>query len=129
MRKVLVIEDDFYIRQFYTQSFIKANYQVNEASNGTDALKLLEKDVYDVILLDIMLPKVDGMNILRIIRMENSLNSKSVVFVMTNKDDMNDKKEAFEIGVDKYFIKANFAPKEIVHAAEESLLAKVKPTS
>lgn len=121
MKKALIIEDDFYIRQMYTQSFLNAQYEIHEATNGSEAIKNLEENKYDLILLDIMLPGVDGMEILKAIRFENSKNNKSVVFVMTNNDDPAVKKEAIENGADRHFVKANVTPSEVIKTAREIL--------
>lgn len=122
MKKVLIIEDDFYIRQMYTQAFLNAKYDVHCATNGTEAMNNLKKNLYDLILLDLMLPGVNGMEILKTLKLKESKNKKSIVFVMTNNDDSSIKNAAFDNGATKYFVKANVLPSEMVQSAKDLIV-------
>ncbi|KKQ52341.1 hypothetical protein A2865_03375 [Candidatus Woesebacteria bacterium RIFCSPHIGHO2_01_FULL_39_17] len=124
MKKILIIEDDFYIRSLYRQSFLNANYEVDEAADGDEALNLFKTRNYDIILLDIMLPRVNGLDVLRIIRSIASPKSKTSVFVMTNLGSGNETNEAMKIGANKCILKANYEPHQLVKEVDDYLLSK-----
>lgn len=115
MKKILIIEDDFYIRGLYKQAFERKGYQVVEAENGEEGLKKIEGGVFDFIILDIMLPGIPGIQVLKEIK-----NSQPIaVYVLTNVGDENILKKAIAEGADAYFTKVDYTPKQLVAAIEE----------
>ena len=124
MKRILIIEDDFYIRYLYKQSFMNASYEVDEAADGDEALNLFKTKDFDLILLDIMLPIVNGLDVLRIIRSIASPKSKTPVFVMTNLGSGNETNEAMKIGANKCILKANYEPHQLVKEVDDYLLSK-----
>jgi len=119
MKKVLIAEDDYYIQEIFLIAFRKAEYNVILAKDGEEAVEKAKVDVYDVILLDIMMPKMNGIEVLRILRAPGSLAQKTPVFLLTNLAQDNIIKEAFDIGADGYFIKAQMDPDDVIEELEK----------
>lgn len=119
MKTILIVEDDFHIQDIYRMSFVKTNrYIVETASDGQEALVKLNTHIYDLILLDIMLPKVTGIDVLRAMRAPNSPTKNTPIILITNLGQEDIIKEAFKIGADGYLIKAQFTPQDVVHEVD-----------
>lgn len=115
MKKILLIEDDFYIRGIYKKAFSKNNYQVIEAEDGETALEKIQKENFDFIVLDLMLPGIPGLEVLE--KIKNT--KKTPVYILTNVGDENVLKKAMAAGAKAYFIKVNYTPKQLVAAIEK----------
>lgn len=112
--KILVVEDDKNLKRLIT-TWLKMNkYETYEASNGREALKLLDKEYIDLIISDVMMPQMDGFELIKELR---DCNYEVPILVITAKGDMQDKKTGFIIGADDYMVK----PIEM-----EELLLRVK---
>lgn len=112
---VLCIEDEFFISELYDRALRKAGYDVTTALSGTDGLKLAQTDHYDIILLDLMVPGITGMEILKTLRdpaQTPTLHSKIVITTNLVQDD--DARKQIEDQADGYIIKADITPKELV---------------
>lgn len=115
MKTILIVEDDFHIQDIYKMAFIKTGkYTIETASDGQEALVKLRAHVYDLILLDVMLPKVTGIDVLRAMRSPNSPTNNTPIILITNLGQEDIIKEAFKIGADGYLIKAQFTPQDVV---------------
>src|SRR3989344_4363634 len=115
MKTILLVEDEFHIQDIYRISFVKTGrYTVETASDGQEALVKLRVHVYDLILLDIMLPKVTGIDVLRAMRAPTSPTKDTPIILITNLGQEDIIKEAFKIGADGYLIKAQFTPLDVV---------------
>ncbi len=99
--KILVIEDETKTVNYLRQGLSEQGYQVDTASNGLDGLHLATEGEYDAIILDIMLPGLDGISILKSIRPSVS----TPVLMLTAKDALNSRLEGFRAGADDYLIK------------------------
>lgn len=110
--KILLVDDDKFLLDMYLLKFKKSGLQIDTASNSLGALeKLREKDAYDIILLDIIMPGMDGLELLKTIRQEK-LASKAVVIMLTNQAD--DFQKAKDLGAEGYIVKATTIPSEVV---------------
>ncbi len=118
--KVLIIEDDSYISDMYKIKFESENFETIVASNGIEGIKFLEKVVPDIILLDIVMPKVDGFSVLKTIK-KNSKLDKVPVILLTNLSQKENIERGFELGANSYIIKAHFTPSEVVEKIKEIL--------
>jgi len=133
MKKVLIVEDDFYIRDIYSKNFAQGGYIVEVASDGEEAIEKAKSSSFDIILLDIMLPKITGLDVLRNYRDDVSNVKNTPVFMITNLGQEDIIKEAFKIGADGYLIKAQLTPKDIVReinnffAQQEKMTASNQP--
>ena len=110
---VLIIEDDSYISDMYKIKLESENFEVTIAKDGTIGIKLLEKQRPDIILLDVVMPKMDGFDVLKTIK--GNVESKKVpVVLLTNLSQKENVERGFELGADSYIIKAHFTPSEVV---------------
>ncbi|HVF69420.1 MAG TPA: response regulator [Xanthomonadales bacterium] len=128
MKKILFVEDDLFIQEIYIRVFTQAGYALELAKDGEEALEKAKSDTYDAILLDIMLPKVNGINVLSMMRMPGAPTENTPIFLITNLGQESVIEEAFRIGADGYFIKAQMNPKNIIIEIEK-FLAKDKAVS
>jgi DNA-binding response OmpR family regulator len=114
-KRVLCIEDEFFIGELYERALRKGGYEVTTVLNGTDGLQVAQSNRYDIVLLDLMIPGLTGMEVLRILRNpELSPGFKSKVVITTNLDQDEKIKQEIENQADGYLIKASITPKELV---------------
>ena len=102
MFKILVVEDDSELRQLFSHVLTKHGYSVTESENGAEALKALKISYFDLIISDIMMPEVDGYELVRTIR---SSGLTTPVLMITAKDAFDDMKLGFSSGTDDYMVK------------------------
>lgn len=114
-KRVLCIEDEFFISELYERALQKAGYDVATALNGSDGLEIAKTNSYDIVLLDLMVPGMSGMEILRILRDPNqSPGFKSKIIITTNLEQDEAVRAEVEAQADGYLIKAAITPKELV---------------
>lgn len=114
MNKILIVEDDFYIRDIYLRTLKSAGYDVDVAVDGAEGIRKAADNIYNLILLDIMLPKVTGLDVLRTLRKHESKTQDTPIFMITNLGQDNIIKEAFKIGADGYLIKAEVKMEDLL---------------
>ena len=102
MLKILIAEDDRELRQLFSHVLIKNGYTVKGVPNGKEALTAMESDYYDLIISDIMMPVMDGYELLQALR--DSGNTTPVMMI-TAKDAFDDMKQGFILGSDDYMVK------------------------
>ncbi len=100
--RVLIIEDYEPIRRSLAEGLLEAGFEVEIASNGADGLQTATRASFDVVVLDLMLPKVDGLQVLRQIRESGS---KAFVLVLTAKGNAEDRIAGLDLGADDYVTK------------------------
>jgi len=110
MKKVLIIEDEQSILKLLSYNLEQENYEVESAMDGQEGLDMAFENDYDMILLDLMLPSKDGMEICRELRQEKS---EVPIIMLTAKDAEIDKILGLEIGADDYITKP-FSPREVL---------------
>ena len=121
MKKILIIEDDADILFIYREVFTEEKLKVTTASTGKQALKLLTKDMPDLILLDIMFPgNLSGYDVLKIIQNKPKL-AKIPVIILTNLDAEINK--AQELGAKDFIVKVNTPVTDIISIVKKHLLA------
>ncbi len=102
MFNILVVEDDKNLRKLITTCLKKNNYTPFEANDGEEALDMLDKHFINLIISDVMMPKMDGFELIKELRMSEY---KLPILLITAKDSINDKKEGFLSGADDYMVK------------------------
>lgn len=107
--KILVVDDEKLIRNVIKEYLLNEKYEVLEAENGFDALRVLNENKVDLIILDIMMPKMDGYECLKEIRKSLTI----PVIMLSARKEEEDKLNGFNLGVDDYVTKP-FSPKELV---------------
>ena len=102
MLKILIAEDDRELRQLFSHVLAKHGYTVTGVSNGQEALDALDRDFYDLVLSDIMLPVMDGYSLVQQLR---DAGNTTPVMMITAKDAFDDMRLGFQSGVDDYMVK------------------------
>ena len=102
MFKILIAEDDLELRQLFRHVLLKNGYTVKGVSDGQEALDVLEKDYYDLIISDIMMPNMDGFQLVKELK---DIDSKIPVLIISAKGASFDKEKAFKLGIDDYMVK------------------------
>ena len=100
--RILLVEDNITILDAVTKSFEKAGYSVDTCSNGTDALNYIDLGAYDCIILDLVLPGMDGLSILRKIR---GGGNPAPVLILSSRDTVEDRIKGLNYGADDYLVK------------------------
>lgn len=108
--KILIIEDDKFLRELITKKISNEGFQIVEAIDGEQGIEKAKKENPDLILLDIILPEIDGFDVLKRIKKE----SKVPVIILSNLGQKKDIEKGFELGAADYLIKAHFTPEEII---------------
>ena len=114
-KKILIVEDEQFISELYLRALSRAGYDATVEYDGLQALQKAQTDQFDIILLDLMVPNMTGMEILDHLR-DRSKTPKlhSKIIVATNLEQKAEKRAAIEQNADGYLIKANITPKELV---------------
>jgi len=120
---VLIAEDDTTLRDIYTKKFTIAGYDIRTAVNGEEALKELEREPPELLIVDINMPVVDGFELMK------KLNNKGgpppyPIIMLTNFADEQTKKRAMELGADGYFVKSDMTMRKLLEMAETLMKAK-----
>ncbi len=113
MRKILIIEDDSFLQGLEAGKLKKDNYDILTASTGDEGMEKINEPGIDLILLDLILPKFDGFEILKKVRETESL-KKVPVIVFSNLSEDKDIKRAEELGATDFMVKSNFTLDELV---------------
>jgi CheY-like chemotaxis protein len=118
-KKVLVVEDDPFLADIYNAKLKQCGYQVDLAATGEDSLALLEEKKFDVLLLDIVLPKIDGWEVLSKIRRDRQENANPKlddlkIIILSNLGQKEEIKKGLDLGADGFMIKAHFTPSQVV---------------
>jgi len=120
MKKILIIEDDKFLRQLITQKLAQRNYDVVEAVDGEDGIKKVREQTPDLVLLDLILPGIDGFEVLSQIKQDDSL-SHIPVIILSNLGQKEDIEKGINLGAMDYLIKAHFTPDEIIEKIKQAL--------
>jgi len=124
MKRILIIEDDRDIVELVRYNLANEGFQVNAAFDGATGLTTLKKSPPDLLLLDLMLPKMSGLDICREVRKDESLN-RLPVLMLTARGDEADRVVGLEMGADDYVTKP-FSPRELI-ARVKALLRRTEP--
>ena len=117
---ILLVEDDSFLAGMYMTKLKLENFEVKLADNGEDALKMAQKDVPDLVLLDIILPRMDGFEVLKGIKA--SPKTKDVpIILLTNLGQKKDVDKGLSLGAEDYLIKAHFMPNEVIEKIKKTL--------
>ena len=102
MFKILVVEDDKNLRKLIVTCLEKANYTVFDTKNGEEALELMDRQYVDLIVTDIMMPEMNGYELIKELR---DANYNTPILIITAKEDIEDKRVGFSLGADDYMVK------------------------
>ena len=113
MINVLVVEDDKFLRELISQKLIKDGFNVHGAIDGEEGLKMVKEFNPSIVLLDLILPGIDGFEVLSRIKNDPSMASIPVI-VLSNLGQKEDVERGLKLGAVDYLIKAHFTPGEII---------------
>ncbi|MBI2021261.1 response regulator [Candidatus Daviesbacteria bacterium] len=122
-KRILIIEDEHFIADLYNRVMTKAGLQVKIALNGKDGLELLEQENFDLLLLDILLPDMNGLEVLRRWKLKKP-DSKMIILLLTNLGQDAVIKEGFVLGAQGYLVKASYTPDQVVTEVINALADK-----
>ena len=121
MAKILIVEDDQFLREFYQELLQTEGYFVDVAQDGEVALKKIWENEYNLILLDIMLPKKDGIQILHDLKLRPAKSASVKIVVLTNLGQDSVIKECFDLGAEGYLIKSALNPDQVLQEIKSYL--------
>ena len=121
MKKILVVDDDQFIRELYEDVLTQAGYEVVAAQDGEEGLAQILNGGFDLILLDIMLPKLDGIGVLSKLAAKTPKTKNGPVLVLTNLTADPMVAETVKLGARGYLLKAEFTPDKLLAAVKEYL--------
>ncbi len=113
-KKIVVIEDEKYIMDMYKEIMEESGFNVRAAQNGESGLAVIEEFKPDLIMLDLMLPGIDGMEVLRVVRKDPVKYGTPIIVVLTNLSNEVMIKDAFYEKADGYLMKTELTPEQVV---------------
>lgn len=117
---ILIVEDDKFLRELIAQKLVKENYEVSEAIDGEEGIKKIKEEKPDLILLDLILPGIDGFEVLSKMKEDPNLSSVPVI-ILSNLGQKEDVEKGLKLGAIDYLIKAHFTPGEIIEKIRKVL--------
>ncbi len=121
--KILIVEDEKILAEMYKDKFDEEGFQTDLVFSSEEALAYLKNKKPDLILLDILLPRENGISFLKVIKSDKKVADIPIV-AFSNYDEPRTKKEAYELGVKAYLIKALYTPRELLEEIKKFLAEK-----
>lgn len=121
MAKVLIIDDDAYLRDLYQEVLQDAGYEVTTAVDGEEGLQKLQQGGIDLTLLDVMMPKLDGLGVLKKLKEAPPQALNGPILLLTNLAQDPIVQEALQLGASSYIIKADITPDQLLEKMKEYL--------
>ncbi len=122
MVKILLIEDDSLVSKMYSQIFKLEGFEVLSANNGIDGVHIAKTELPDIILCDIMMPKMNGLEVLDALKSDDPVKNIPIM-MLTNLSGRQDSQRAVEKGALAYIVKSEFKPKQIVEMVQKYMLS------
>jgi CheY-like chemotaxis protein len=113
-KHVLIIEDEHFISELYVRALTRAGYQVTVEVDGQRGMELAKTDRFDIILLDLMVPTITGIEVLRHLRGPGAPPLKAKIVITTNLEQREETRADVEKQADAYLVKAEITPHELV---------------
>ena len=111
--KILLVDDDAFLRDMYATKFSELDHTIDVAATSETALLKLRAGTYDVVLMDVVMPNMSGVELLRQIKSEK-IGGDPICIMLTNQSEGHEKSAALEAGAVGYIVKAEFVPSEVV---------------
>ena len=119
--RILIVEDDRFLADLYLTKLDLLGFDVHCARDGADAMERIDQQDYDLVLLDLLLPKISGFEVIKKIRRECDKKSCHII-ILSNLSQPEEIDKGLELGANEYFVKADFTPQEII----DKITAKLK---
>lgn len=123
--KVLLVDDDAFLRDMYATKFIECGHEVESTGEAAEALRVMKDKTYDVVLLDMVMPGMSGLDLLKELK-KSDLKKQTIIIILSNQSETSDRSAASELGADGYIVKAESIPSDIVKQVE-SIYGNKKP--
>lgn len=120
MKKILIVEDDRFLRELMVRKLSHENFDIIEAIDGEEGVKKIKDVNPDLVLLDLILPGMDGFDVLTKMK-EDSITSSIPVIILSNLGQREDVERGLKIGAVDYLVKAHFTPNEIIEKIKANL--------
>jgi DNA-binding response OmpR family regulator len=120
-KKLLIVEDDLFIRDIYQETLNDAGFETTVAQNGQEGLTKLLANKYDLVLLDIMMPKLNGIGLLKAAKEKNLLKKNGPVVLLTNLAHDPVIQEGLALGAKDFLIKTDLNPDQLVEQVQKHL--------
>ena len=120
MKKILFIEDEVSLQETFGDVFSRQGYEMISALDGEEGLRLVKSEKLDLILLDLILPKLNGFEVLKQIK-EDEETKNIPVIVLTNLEGTGDVEKALELGATTYLVKASYSLEEVLQKVKKAL--------
>lgn len=118
--RILIVEDDQFLRELIVQKLTKENFDIVEAQDGEEGIKMIQTENPDIVLLDLILPGIDGFEVLS--RAKNDPKTAHVpIIILSNLGQEEDVQRGLQLGAVDYMVKAHFTPGEIVERVRSIL--------
>ncbi|MAG44755.1 response regulator [bacterium] len=112
-KKILIMEDDPFIARMYIKKLIKEGYTARQADNGIEGIDIMQTFLPDLVMLDIIMPQMDGFEVIRKLKDTKKFNKIPIV-LLTNLGEKENIEKGLALGADDYIIKAHFTPEEAI---------------
>ncbi|MCP6718319.1 MAG: response regulator [Patescibacteria group bacterium] len=119
-QKVLIIEDDPFLVDIYTTKLKDLGFSIDVANDGKDGLRKLKEGNFDLLMLDIVLPHIDGWQVLKQINESEEFKNLKVI-VLSNLGQKEEVEKGLKLGAIKYLIKAHYTPQEVIEEIKKVL--------
>lgn len=120
MKKILFVEDELALQKTLGSKLEKRGYNIFEAMDGEKGIEIAKKEIPDLILLDIILPKKNGFEVLQELR-ENETTKNIPVIILTNLEGIKEIEQAINLGATTYLVKVNYSLEEVIKKIERIL--------
>ncbi|OGZ18397.1 MAG: hypothetical protein A2Z68_02575 [Candidatus Nealsonbacteria bacterium RBG_13_38_11] len=112
-KKILIVEDDKFLRDLISQKLLKEGFDIVQAVDGEEGVKKIKEETPDLVLLDLILPGIDGFEVLTQMKSDQSLQPIPVI-ILSNLGQKEDIEKGMKLGATDFLIKAHFTPGEII---------------
>jgi DNA-binding response OmpR family regulator len=119
-KKILVVEDDKFLRELMSQKLIKEGFEIIQAVDGEEGLKKIKEEKPGLVLLDLILPGIDGFEVLTRVKTDPEV-SQTPIIILSNLGQREDVERGLKLGATDYLIKAHFTPGEIIEKIKNIL--------
>ncbi|MDP1538541.1 MAG: response regulator [bacterium] len=119
-KNILIIEDDKFLRELISQKLTKEKYNVSEAIDGEEGIKKIKEEKPDLVLLDLILPGIDGFEVLAQMKEDQNV-TKIPAIILSNLGQREDIEKGLKLGAVDYLVKAHFTPGEIIEKVKLAL--------
>jgi len=123
--KILVVEDEDFLLDLYQTKLIQEGYEVIIAENGVEGLEMAQQHLPNLILLDILMPRVDGYEMLKKVKADNKLRNIPVI-IFSNLSQKEEIEKGLKLGAKDFIIKTSVTPAELVNKVKEYLKSNKK---